>query len=106
MAEAQAAFESDEGTKLRSIAESLAWNDTIRQGMGPDVWHDSLAAAAETARGANGVSFVVLTDAQGRLLTGPDAGRLADLGASDGLTGKGWHGEVLTPARVLEAHAP
>ncbi|GIF98875.1 sensor histidine kinase [Catellatospora citrea] len=106
MAEAQAAFYNDEGGKLRSIAESLAWNDTIRQGMGPDVWYDSLAAAAETARGANGVSFVVLTDAEGRLLTGPDAGRLADLGDSDGLAGKGWHGEVLTPARVLEAHAP
>ncbi|MFD0599226.1 hypothetical protein ACFQZ4_48690 [Catellatospora coxensis] len=49
MAEAQGAFERDEGTKLRSIAESLAWNDTVRQGIGPDVWHDSLAAAAETA---------------------------------------------------------
>ncbi|MEU8075087.1 ATP-binding protein [Catellatospora citrea] len=106
MAEAQAAFYRDEGAKLGSVAENLAWNDTVRQGMGPDVWHDSLAAAAETARGVSGVSFVVLTDAEGRLLTGRDAGRLADLGDSDGLSGKAWQGEVLAPDRVLEAHAP
>lgn len=106
IAEADVAFRQDQEKRLRSIAENLAANDTVRQGMRGPVWSDSLAAAAETARSVQGPSFVVLTDASGTLLTGPDKGRPAPLGGSDALSGKVWRGVIENGSRSLVAHAP
>jgi two-component system, CitB family, sensor kinase len=106
LAGSDAAFRRDQGARLRSIAANLAANDTVRQGVANPIWHDSLAAAAETARSVSGSSFVVLTDANGTLLTGPDRGRPAPLGDSDGLSGRGWLGVVEDGSRYLVAHEP
>ena len=106
MAESDAAFRRDQGAKLRSTAENLAATDLIRQGMRTTVWYDSLAAGAETARGVSGSSFVEVTDARGILLTGPHRGQQADLGASDGASGRAWLGVVEHDGIALVAHAP
>ena len=50
--------------------------------------------------------YVVVTDARGILLTGPDRGRPAPLGDSDGLAGRGWLGVVDDGSRFLVAHEP
>ncbi len=106
VAESDATFRRDQGAKLRSTAENLAATDLIRQGMRASVWHDSLAAGAETARGVSGSSFVEVTDARGVLLTGPRRGQPADLGASDGASGRAWLGVVEHDGPALVAHAP
>jgi sensor histidine kinase regulating citrate/malate metabolism len=106
LAGSDAAFWREQGARLSSTAENLATNDTVRQGLRGPIWYDSLAAAAETARSVSGSSFVVLTDAKGVLLTGPDKGRPAVLGESDGLAGRAWLGVVEDGASFLVAHAP
>ncbi|GAA1846954.1 sensor histidine kinase [Asanoa iriomotensis] len=106
LAGSAAAFRREEGARLRSIAANLAANDTVRRGVGDPVWQEPLAGVAETARSVSGSSFVVLTDAGGILVTGPDRGRPAPLGDSDGLAGKGWLGVVGDGSRSLVAHEP
>jgi sensor histidine kinase regulating citrate/malate metabolism len=106
IAEADAAFRREQGAKLRSTAESLAATDTIRAGMGPTIWYDSLAASAETARSVSGSSFVELTDANGTLLTGLRRGQPATLGPGAGAPGRAWLGIVEHDGPALVAHAP
>lgn len=106
LAGSDAAFRRDEEGRLRSTAENMATNDTVRLGLRGPIWYDSLAAAAEAARSVSGSSFVVLTDAEGVLLTGPDKGRAAVLGASDALSGRGWLGVVEDGTPSLVYHAP
>ncbi|WP_117208049.1 sensor histidine kinase [Allorhizocola rhizosphaerae] len=103
LAEADSAFRSEQGERLRSTAEALAANDSVRQGFGSAAWHDSLAALAETNRAVSGPSFVLLIDANGMLLNGSDKGRPAAMGDSDALTGRSWEGVI---DRALVAHAP
>jgi sensor histidine kinase regulating citrate/malate metabolism len=106
LAGSDAAFRRDQGARLRSTAANLAANDTVRRGVADPIWHDSLAAASETARSVSGSTFVVLTDADGILLTGPDRGRPAPLGDSAGLAGRAWLGVVGDEQRFLVAHEP
>ena len=106
LAEADAAFRREQGAKLRSSAENLAATDIVREGMRAPVRYDSLAAAAETARSVSGASFVELADGRGVLLTGPWAGRPAELGTSGGATGRAWLGIVQHDGKALVAHAP
>ncbi len=106
VAGSDAIFRREQGARLRSVAANLAANETVRKGAVDPIWHDSLAAAAETARSVSGSTFVVLTDASGTLITGPDRGRPAPLGDSDGLAGRGWLGVVDDGTRSLVAHEP
>ncbi|GAB3829217.1 ATP-binding protein [Dactylosporangium cerinum] len=106
VAEADAAFHREQGAKLRSTAENLAATDIIRAGLRATIWHESLAAGAETARSVAGVSFVELTDARGVLLTGPRRGQPAGLGAGGGADGRAWLGVVEHDGRALVALAP
>ena len=106
VAESDAAFRRDQGVRLRSVAENLAANDTVRKGLGEPVWRDSLAAVAESARSVSGTSFVSIADARGTLITGPDAGQRAALGGSDALAGRSWVGVVDDGSKALVAHVP
>ncbi|WP_033337433.1 sensor histidine kinase [Catenuloplanes japonicus] len=106
LAEADAAFRTDQGSRLRSIAENLAAESTVRAGLHDPIWHDSLAARAENARAVSGATYVVIGDAAGSLLTGPDASRPAALGDSDVLQGRSWVGVIDDGARRLVAHVP
>lgn len=106
VAESDAAFRREQGTKLRSTAENLAATDLIRQGMRGTIWYDALGAEGETARSVSGSSFVELTDPRGILLTGPLRGSPANLGGSDGLSGRAWLGVVEHDGQALVAHAP
>ena len=112
LAQADSAFRHDEGVNLRSAAENLAANDTVRQGIANPTWQDSLAAAAETSRSGSGSSFVLLTDSEGILLTGTAKGSRAALGSSNALTGRVWQGVVedgphgSQGSQALVAHAP
>jgi sensor histidine kinase regulating citrate/malate metabolism len=49
---------------------------------------------------------VVIADAAGMLVTGPDVGRPATLGPSTGLTGRSWVGVLEGEAKALVAHVP
>jgi hypothetical protein len=88
VAEADAGFRTDEGRRLRSVAENLAAESTVRAGITDPLWYDALAARAESARAVSGATYVVIGDRTGRLVTGPDKGENADLGESDVLRGR------------------
>ncbi|GIJ46180.1 ATPase [Virgisporangium aliadipatigenens] len=106
LAEANAAFRTDEGRRLRSIAENLAAESTVRTGLTDAVWRETLAARAENARAVSGATYVMIGDRRGVLVTGPNAGRPADLGDSDVRRGRSWVGVLDDGARRLVAHAP
>jgi two-component system, CitB family, sensor kinase len=106
LAEANARFRTDEGRRLRSIAENLAAESTLRSGLSDPVWHEALAARAENARAVSGATYVLIGDRRGVFVTGPNAGRPADLGRGDVLRGRSWVGVVDDGARRLVAHAP
>jgi sensor histidine kinase regulating citrate/malate metabolism len=106
LAESNLSFRSEQSARLRSVAENLAANDTVRMGLGDAVWRDVLATRAESARSVAGTTYVLITDAEGRLLTGPDAGRSAALGTSNALSGRSWVGIVDDGTASLVAHVP
>jgi two-component system, CitB family, sensor kinase len=106
LAEADAEFRDDEGRRLRSVAENLAAESTVRAGILDPLWYDALAARAESARAVSGATYVVIGDRAGRLVTGPDKGENADLGDSDVLRGRAWIGVFDDGARRLVAHVP
>jgi len=106
IAEADAAFRRTEGERLRSVGENTAINSTVRLGLGDrGSGREALETVAESARAVSGASYVVVTDAAGTIVTGPDAGRPARTGASTGLTGRSWVG-VLEDPKELVAHVP
>lgn len=106
LAEADAEFRTDEGRRLRSVAENLAAESTVRAGITDPLWYDALSARAESARAVSGATYVVIGDRSGRLVTGPDKGEQADLGESDVLRGRAWIGVFDDGARRLVAHVP
>lgn len=106
IAETDADFRGREGARLRSVGENLAVNSTVRLSLLGRTQTEALATAAESARAVSGASHVLVTDALGRLLTGPDAGSPARLGASDALTGRSWVGVVDDGSAFLVAHVP
>ncbi|MEV6494608.1 ATP-binding protein [Actinoplanes sp. NPDC051633] len=106
LAEADAAFRRTEGERLRSVGENAAINRTVRLGLGNPLGRDALETVAESARAVSGASYVVIADAGGTLVTGPDAGRPATLGASTGLSGRSWVGVLDTGTKALVAHVP
>jgi sensor histidine kinase regulating citrate/malate metabolism len=106
LTEADAAFRTDEGRRLRSAAENLAAESTVRDGLATPGWQDALAARAESARAVSGATYVVVGDRDGVLVTGPNVGRPAVLGDSDVLRGRSWVGVLDDGARRLVAHVP
>ena len=106
LAESDADFRTQEGARLRSVGENLAVNSTVRLSLGTGGESEALAAAAESARAVSGAAYVVVTDAAGKLLTGPDAGRPALLGGSDALSGRSWVGVIDDGSAFLVAHVP
>ncbi|WP_460848676.1 sensor histidine kinase [Phytohabitans suffuscus] len=104
VAQADARFRSGEGRQLRSVAETVAANATVRQELSePSVNFERLSTEAETARSVSGASFVLIADSAGRLLTGLDRSRPAPLGASTVRSGKSWVGVI---GDALVAHVP
>ncbi|WP_199853688.1 ATP-binding protein [Plantactinospora sp. BB1] len=106
IAESDAAFRRDEGSRLRSVGENAAINRTVRMGIGDPHGQEALAAVAESARAVSGATYVLIADATGKLVTGPDAGSPMVLGSSDGLTGRSWVGVVDDGSKALVAHVP
>ncbi|WP_326558849.1 sensor histidine kinase [Micromonospora sp. NBC_01796] len=106
IAESDAAFRREEGARLRSVGENAAINRTVRLGLGDPTGQEALASVAESARAVSGASYVLITDATGKLVTGPDAGTPAVLGTSDGLAGRSWVGVVDDGSKALVAHVP
>lgn len=106
IAESDAAFRREEGARLRSVGENAAINRTVRLGLNDPIGQEALASVAESARAVSGASYVLITDANGKLVTGPDAGTAAVLGASTGLTGRSWVGVVNDGSKALVAHVP
>jgi sensor histidine kinase regulating citrate/malate metabolism len=106
IAESDAAFRREEGARLRSVGENAAINRTVRMGLNSPVGQEALAAVAESARAVSGASYVLITDAGGKLVTGPDAGTPAALGASTGLSGRSWVGVIDDGTKSLVAHVP
>ncbi|MEE6257646.1 sensor histidine kinase [Plantactinospora sonchi] len=106
IAESDAAFRRNEGSRLRSVGENAAINRTVRLGLGDPTGRDALAAVAESARAVSGASYVLIADHTGRLVTGPDAGSAMVLGGSDALAGRSWVGVVDDGSEALVAHVP
>jgi sensor histidine kinase regulating citrate/malate metabolism len=88
---------------LLSVAETVAANDTVRLGLVDPEAGASLETTAESARGVSGASSVVVANEFGVLRTGPDVGRMLDLGASTVRVGRAWVGQV---GGELMAHVP
>jgi len=106
LAESDAAFRSDQGRRLRSVAENLAAETTVRDGLDHPMWHDALSVRAESARAVSGATYVVIADRNGTLVTGPDVGQPAVLGTSDVLRGRAWIGVLDDGSKTLAAHVP
>ncbi|MEV4753590.1 ATP-binding protein [Micromonospora sp. NPDC049559] len=107
IAESDAAFRREEGARLRSVGENAAINRTVRMGLlDPAANREPLAAVAESARAVSGASYVLITDATGKLVTGPDAGSPVPLGGSDALRGRSWIGVLADGSKALVAHVP
>ena len=106
VAEADVAFRRGEGERLRSVGENAAINRTVRLGLNNPLGHDALETVAETARAVSGASYVVVADARGTIVTGPDAGQPAPMGSSTGLTGRSWVGVLDHGSKELVAHVP
>ncbi|MDQ7905102.1 ATP-binding protein [Phytohabitans sp. ZYX-F-186] len=104
VAQADARFRSGEGRQLRSVAETVAANATVRQELAEaSVNFERLSAEAEAARSVSGASFVLIADSGGTLLTGLDRSRPVPLGVSTVRSGKSWVGVV---GDALVAHVP
>ncbi len=106
LAESDATFRRVEGKRLLGVAENVAGNDTVRLRMHEPLGRDALPALAEGAQAVSGVTYVLIADAGGQLLTGPDVGQLAYLGPSEVLSGRAWVGVVDEAAKFLVAHVP
>ncbi|MBL7252805.1 sensor histidine kinase [Paractinoplanes lichenicola] len=106
IAEADASFRRVEGERLRSVGENTAINRTVRLGLDNPLGREALETVAESARAVSGASYVVVADAAGIIVTGPDAGRAAPMGESTGLTGRSWVGVITDGAKSLAAHVP
>jgi two-component system, CitB family, sensor kinase len=106
IAEADASFRRVEGERLRSVGENAAINRTVRLGLGNPLGREALETVAESARAVSGASYVVVADAAGTIVTGPDAGRPAPLGESTGLSGRSWVGVLEQGTKSLVAHVP
>ncbi|MEU8234355.1 ATP-binding protein [Actinoplanes sp. NPDC048967] len=106
IAEADAAFRRVEGERLRSVGENAAINRTVRLGLGNPLGRDALETVAESARAVSGASYVVVADAAGTVVTGPDAGRPAPMAGSPALSGRSWVGVIESGSKALVAHVP
>jgi sensor histidine kinase regulating citrate/malate metabolism len=106
IAEADAAFRRVEGERLRSVGENAAINRTVRLGLGNPLGREALETVAESARAVSGASYVVVTDAAGTAVTGPEAGRAAAPAGSPALAGRSWVGVVSAGRKALVAHVP
>ncbi|MBM2618626.1 Spo0B domain-containing protein [Actinoplanes sp. LDG1-06] len=106
IAEADTSFRRVEGERLRSVGENTAINRTVRLGLDNPLGREALETVAESARAVSGASYVMVTDAAGTIVTGPDAGRAAPMGASTGLTGRSWVGVISEGGKSLAAHVP
>ncbi|GID28605.1 sensor histidine kinase [Paractinoplanes brasiliensis] len=106
IAEADATFRRVEGERLRSVGENTAINRTVRLGLDNPLGREALETVAESARAVSGASYVMVADAAGTIVTGPDAGRAAPLGDSTGLTGRSWVGVITDGGKSLAAHVP
>ncbi|MEV6596564.1 sensor histidine kinase [Actinoplanes sp. NPDC051346] len=104
--ESDAAFRRVEGERLRSVGENTAINRTVRLGLGNPLGREALETVAESARAVSGASYVMVIDAAGTIVTGPDAGRAAAMGDSPGLTGRSWVGVSFQGGKSLTAHVP
>jgi sensor histidine kinase regulating citrate/malate metabolism len=106
LAESDASFRRVEGRRLLSVAENVAANDTVRLLLQDKGATEAIASIAETSRAFSGATFILLTDSLGYLLTGPDAGRPAELGPSRVLSGQAWVGVSLSGSKAMVAHVP
>ncbi|MGH3738059.1 MAG: hypothetical protein ACRDT6_20970 [Micromonosporaceae bacterium] len=101
IAQQNAAFQRTEGARLRSVAETVAATRTVQNLEDSDA-REALPGIAETARGFGGQSYVLIADADGVLLTGPDTGDRIRLGDSQVLSGRSWVGTVETAELIAE----
>jgi two-component system CitB family sensor kinase len=106
LAESDAAFRRVEGKRLLSVAENVASTDTVRNLFDKPLGRDALPALAESAQAVSRVTYVLVADAAGQLLTGPDIGRPATLGPSEVRSGRAWVGVIDDGVKTLVAHVP
>lgn len=96
--QADTSFRDDRGSRLRSAAEALAGTDGVREGLArDDPPLQPLTAYADDTRVRLGADAAYLTDATGRIVTGPDptvVGDELDLGDGSVLEGRPWVGDV------------
>ena len=108
--QAEAGFRNTEGRKLLSVAESLAASPLVRFGVVASDAQDVLAPVAENARAVSGATSVIVTDAQGMVLTATDPaeiGQSLDLEGSNVLEGRSWVGVTSDgDDKLVVAHVP
>jgi sensor histidine kinase regulating citrate/malate metabolism len=103
LAQADIVFRNTEGARLRSLAESVASNDSVRLGLVDPGTQGAIHAIAEGARGGAGASYLLVADEFRELLNGPDARQPLEIADSTVLSGRSWVGEI---DNHLVAHVP
>ncbi|HEU4426344.1 MAG TPA: sensor histidine kinase [Pilimelia sp.] len=110
VAESDATFRRVEGRRLLSWAEYVAATDTVRRSLidpaGNPLGRDALPAIAASSQAVSGVSYVLIADADGKLLTGPGVGSPAALGDPRVLEGRNWVGVLDDGVKSLVAQVP
>ena len=108
VAQAYMSFERDEGRRLRAVAEHVAANSLVRSGvLGKPDYQDAMRGIAEGDRVRAGLSDVLIANARGVLLNGPDVGRRIELGGSHVMAGRSWVGTIDRGGiTLLVAHVP
>lgn len=110
VAQSTAEFRRTEGSRMLSVAESVASQAAVRVGLADTERQGILQATAENARSVSSASFVELTGLDRRVLTAADPRRVGEelpLGTSTVLSGRSWIGTTRVHGRsALVAHVP
>jgi sensor histidine kinase regulating citrate/malate metabolism len=108
--QSSAAFATERGAQMRSVAEYLANQSVVRAQISGPVPATSLAAPIDRAVGLSGATDVTIADPDGVVLSSSDpllVGERAALGDSRVQDGRGWVGDVDARGHLYVAgHAP
>lgn len=95
LAQSAATFERVEGRRALAVAEAVAANSLVRQGVDDPARREALGALTLGVRSVTGVSFVTVAEPDGAVLTSSDPkqiGSMLPLGGSRALEGRSWTG--------------
>jgi sensor histidine kinase regulating citrate/malate metabolism len=110
LAQSAESFRRSESRRALAVAEDVADTGLVRLALSDPSQQERLPPLAESVRTVSGVSFVVITPRDQKILTSPDPRQLGQrlpLGESNVLEGRAWTGVVSVAGTTsVVAHVP